>query len=512
MTRLFDTAAPAAGPLAGAAFAKPAGWRLIPEDTVNHAFTGDAVFMNDKLAIALRKQGSGAEVYAKTDAGFKPRATVVTLDSDPRPLNPPSAIRHPQSLKIAENGSGAVMIEATFNGAAGPAALGFRLTTGEGTLELRSGAGAAAVGVESATRYVVVPDFFGDDAVFGAEAFTGRALPAENLCLSLLEGGDALMMGVWQSSRQEAWLTSNTPDARTLRIDCLAGKSIWLAFIEGAGLWRAAEAAAGKFQPPFAAKWRANAVRAGGGADSWDAERGPAPEQAAGPHAGPMIIYPIDRNQATPLTAVCPTDVMRNTLGVGPCQYILAVEGMAADGDPTPNNVMNWVEKQFADQKEKKTADDIKERLDLMTKHVAEAAERIKAYGESAEKARALLAGVPQAAPWLAIVEDWRRCAAAGLMAEAAPQRAAGLAAEVIALEGKDNAAAACRERGEQLRAIGAIQDRALARCRMAIRRLRQEGRGLAESAKKQDGAIGAVQGLAGQLLQSKTAEQGVTK
>jgi hypothetical protein len=46
---------------------------------------------------------------------------------------------------------------------------------------------------------------------------------------------------------------------------------------------------------------------------------------------GPMelvLVYPSDRNSRTPLTALTPVDVMRNTLGVGPCEYVLDREGL----------------------------------------------------------------------------------------------------------------------------------------------------------------------------------------
>jgi hypothetical protein len=36
-----------------------------------------------------------------------------------------------------------------------------------------------------------------------------------------------------------------------------------------------------------------------------------------------VIVYPFDRGRGTPLTATTLTDVVRQTLGVGPCQYIL---------------------------------------------------------------------------------------------------------------------------------------------------------------------------------------------
>src|SRR5579859_1008865 len=42
---------------------------------------------------------------------------------------------------------------------------------------------------------------------------------------------------------------------------------------------------------------------------------------------GPVVIYPLNRLIDTPVEWYTPVDVVRNTLGVGPCQYILDVEG-----------------------------------------------------------------------------------------------------------------------------------------------------------------------------------------
>jgi hypothetical protein len=42
---------------------------------------------------------------------------------------------------------------------------------------------------------------------------------------------------------------------------------------------------------------------------------------------GPVLIYPINRLAETPVQQYTTVDVVRNTLGVGPCQYILDVEG-----------------------------------------------------------------------------------------------------------------------------------------------------------------------------------------
>jgi len=419
--------------------------------------------------------------------------------------------------------------------------------------------------VQSKTRYVVVPDYFGDDVVIetgapspqpsppmgerGAEGRGRRSLylPAENFCLNLLEGGDAILMSVWQSSEQDVWLGPSPAlrapspplverdgvrgtrppgpeDSTSLHVRCLKGKSIWLAFLESPDLWHASGASVrDDRKPPFPAKWRCGFVREDGVADSWTTEKPEAgvaerradfsprapdsptakrPEGRA-PNAS-LLVYPIDRSAATPLTVTCPTDVMRNTLGVGPCQYILACEGLAAQGDPTPNSVMNWVEKQFEGKKEKRAADDIQERLQTMTEHVAHARARIERYAEFAGQARRLIANKPSADAFRSIVEDMDRFIATGLGPAASPEHVKQLATEVSALIGKENALPACQRLGEQLRSIGAVQDGTLARCRMAVRRLKQQGRTDVANHAPATGLAQEVQSLAEQMLQKK--------
>jgi hypothetical protein len=43
--------------------------------------------------------------------------------------------------------------------------------------------------------------------------------------------------------------------------------------------------------------------------------------------SGPVLIYPMNRLAETPVEWYTPVDIVRNTLGVGPCQYLLDVEG-----------------------------------------------------------------------------------------------------------------------------------------------------------------------------------------
>jgi hypothetical protein len=45
---------------------------------------------------------------------------------------------------------------------------------------------------------------------------------------------------------------------------------------------------------------------------------------------GPALVYPIQRVKSTPLAEFTVVDLVRATLGVGPCEYILDVEGQGA--------------------------------------------------------------------------------------------------------------------------------------------------------------------------------------
>lgn len=497
LTRLFDTVAVSAEPLAEQAVAQRNGWQEVAEDNAGHRFSGDIVLLNDRLVVVLRQLGPGPEVYSKTMGGLKQRATLG------RAATVSAATTALGGFKVIENTSGAVTVEAVFKSAS-PAGLRFRLTAGEPIMEIQTGETGGFVDVQTKTRYVVVPDYFGDDLVYSREAFHGVGLPAENFCLNLIDGGDALVMSVWQSADQDAWLTEPAPGAAgktcAQRIRCLKDKRIWLAFIESPGIWHAARNSDGAgWAPPFPAKWRSSLVQANGLASSWDLERGPGP----GRHEGPLVSYPLDRSAATPLTATCPTDVMRNTLGVGPCQYILACESLAAEGDPTPNSVMGWVEKQFEQKREKKAADDIQERLDQMTRHVADARSKIERYAAFAVRARKSLPD--QEGPYHPIVGDLARFAADGLTPASSPERARQLAGEIAQLIGQADGFAQCQRLGGELRSIGAVQDRTLAKCRMAVRRLRQRSKTVLATTQPAGAELAQeIQRLAEDLLRNK--------
>jgi len=515
-TRLFDTGAPSSVPLPAQALGKRAGWSVVPEGKLAHKFAGDAAFLNDKLAVVLRKNGPGVEVYSKTPSGLRRRATLI----------PRSATAGLTAIRTIENSPAAVMLEAVFGTDGGKGASArFRLTTGETILEARPGEGARRLLIRSNTRYVVVPDFFADDMVFGADTVDGSrvGLPAENFVLNLVEGGDAIVMCVWQSNQQNAdVLLAGEGRERAVsgvEIECMKGKSIWVAFLEGPRLWHSRRFSdedkkrdiALAWKPPFPAKWRVSLVREDGVADSWQFGQEGKARRVTGKHGGPLVVYPLDRSRATPLTVFCPIDVMRNTLGVGPCQYILAMEGLGSEAPATPDLATRWIEKQFKRKRDKRYAAEIKERLDQMAHHIQRAEARIEQYGEFARRVRKLCAKEERNEDVADVARELRGLATGldliihlGREPLETSRSARRLTGAMAALIGRKDALAECQRLGAQLRAIGADQDRTLARCRMAVRRLKQQCRMIAARGSQAAGLARKVQSQAEQMLRKK--------
>src|SRR5205823_813109 len=101
--------------------------------------------------------------------------------------------------------------------------------------------------------------------------------------------------------------------------------------------------------------------------------------------AGPAIIYPIDRVQAAPLTTplekLTVVDLVRMTLGVGPCQYILDLEGQKRNSRGVATcyarDVINAIYKEGS---QLKSGPVILEQLDLCVAFIGNVRERIDQY------------------------------------------------------------------------------------------------------------------------------------
>jgi hypothetical protein len=550
----LDTDSPSATALSEAELAQKTGWTIVPEDNLGHKFKGDTVFQNDKLTVVLRRSGSGAEVYSKTQDGWKQRAQLFACAGGADRATGLS------SVSIIENNPAAVMLEAVFKTQQSKnISVTYRLTTGQICLEVSPGKGMDKLLVQVDSRYVVVPDFFADDLVFNPESFDGSriGLPAENFLLHMLKGNDAIVMCVWESDKQSTQAVSWEPIFREERkmgtnIQCAKDKRIWVAFMEGPNIWHERliwDDDKGRdivldWEPPFPAKWRADFIKKDELAESWnfvdeqESESVTAGDESAcscwfvgarpcvrvpklrmieksgssaAEHAWPVVAYPIDRSRATPLRVFCPIDILRNTLGVGPCQYILEKEGFGSDVHPTADQVTRWVENLFKKKKEKQVSAQIEERFKEMVEHMRQTQTRIRQYGDFAKRLRRLKEeqgpneAVAAASGKLSgIVDDLEQDIVIRSQVARPSESAEHLADKIIALIGKSSALTQCQKLGSQIRAIAAVQDRALSKCRMAVRRIKQESITVAGREPQAADFAREIQKIAEQMLQRK--------
>ncbi len=447
------------------------GDTLVPENNLTHQFIGSPHLVNDRLLALIENRRGGMSAWAKTSGDPEFGAYVGT---DALILG---SQRDPNlSITLIENGPVAATVQLALK-TDPKTAISFRLTAGEPILEIRPAEGVEQVHVSTNAGYAIVPEFFADDMVFDISSAPGSRvqLPVECQCLYPVGGGNLIVMCAFRAVPPRVVAAG---DGLTL-FRLAGGKGFWLALLEGKGIWHSRAAGAkDDWKPPFPAKWRCSVAGKDGLAVSYDYEKGP-PEGVKLPD-GPTIIYPIDRTKATPLTTILPIDVMRNALGIGPCQYVLQAEGLATGANPTPEQVSHWVEQQFKRKKEKGARDEIKDRLAQMVDHVARVRARIGQYGESAKQLRSLCQKHEGAARCLAIVDQLEQAAT---MKGDEPKAAKQLADAVVALIGKENALEECQKLGEAIRGIGSAQDAALARCRLHVRRLRAECASRPESA-----------------------------
>src|SRR5207244_2652715 len=84
--RLFDTATPSPAPLAAEALSVRPGWTQINEDILDHGFKGDAILMNDRVALTFHRGASGIGVHSLGPGVATLRTTLGPSGGTNRPL------------------------------------------------------------------------------------------------------------------------------------------------------------------------------------------------------------------------------------------------------------------------------------------------------------------------------------------------------------------------------------------------------------------------------------------
>ncbi len=539
---VWDTGKPAAEALPAAALTGKNDWTAIPTDKTAESFAGDAVLSNGRIVAVLRKQDSAIEVHCvKPDGAVsRLRLRVQTATGEP-------AVRV-QRMALIENTKGSVCLEATFTTAKETtAACKFRIKRGDMFVQAEPGAGADSLRVEAPGRFVVLPDFFADDIVFDAVKLPLKEveLPSENFVLHMLGKGESMAMCVFENRQHDVKVTlAGAGDQRQVTGSQIGfeGKKVWVALLEAPGIWHTREIKAddaGKIIPldwsmPFTAQWRVDFPKANDQTDSWEMLLQESPNSRfikpswMGSGAGTLpsnrkrwntvlgefsypcwtesdakgyleplknrklqfqgtaILYPINRVNQTPLDAYTVVDVMRNTLGVGPCQHILDLEGQKVEykGMATceARDRLTGIYQKKQQMEKKTEADKILDDALTFVKHIRG---RITRYVEFGQKMRDYLAEQkklhPELSDFILEMEQLNATIDKRVAARKAdvrtPEHVAKLNEDfrknVLGYEG-DDALARCKKYAEALVDVGDNQDELSGECRYAIRALRQ--------------------------------------
>ena len=542
--RLFDTGAVSAGPLSAAALLLRSGWTQLPEDQVAHEFTGDVVFQNNRVAVALRRGGRGAELYSAGAEGWKERAMLVPVGQGATGLGKTQL----SSVKIVENNSGDVTVEAAFRAEGKPLALRYELKTGQLFVKTEPKESVRALRVEAACRFAVLPDFFADDIMLDAtELPVARAeLPSENFLLEMLEGNDAVLMNVWTQRDEDVAVTLSGQEAGR-RIDGTeiqygAKGNAWVAVMTAPQIWHVREIGKDdakkviplEWKQPFPAVWRVDWHRIDRLADSWDMimerpdgtfskygwfrgsdtvpadrarwataigdfhypcwidrnGRGNLQPQNFRNHArfeGPTLIYPIIRLGSTPLDAYTVADVVRATLGVGPCEYILDVEGQRSHSTGIATcGCRDTLMPIYEEHQQKQRKAEIEKALaDVMT-FVRFIRSRVEAYVTFGHDLSRYLADCRQAHPELAgqigelerltkVIDEKYNALRDRIKTPDQTQALVDAFREAHLTDESPQAVDKCKEFTTALVEIGGGQDDLAGECRQAVRVLRQQ-------------------------------------
>jgi hypothetical protein len=539
---VWDTGQPSAAALAPAALAGKNDWKTFALDQTAETFQGDAVVTNGRLAAVIRQQDAAVEVHA-----VKPDGAVARLRLRLHTATGEPATRLDR-VALVENSKAAATLEATFKTTKGAVIVGkFRVKRGDVSIQVEPGSGAGKLRVECPGRFVILPDFFADDIAIDAGKIPVATadLPSENFVLHPTAGGDAIGACVFETRQQDVKVTLAGTGAQRMVTGSeisFEAKKIWVALLEAPQIWHMRELTAadtGKVIPlawkmPYPATYRVDFTRPDDLTDSWEMLlQETAGDQYLKPSwlgsgddsipmnrkrwntvlgtfsypcwsdpqrrgylqplksnvlkfQGPAIVYPINRVKQTPLDAYTVVDVMRNTLGVGPCEHILDLEGNRSEykGRATCSCRDTLIPiYQKNQQKEQRAVVDrtLDEGL-IFVKHIRGRSTR---YVEFGQKMRAYLAEQKRAHPELAdfiaemdkLTEEIDKRVAKRAQKIKTPEHVAAMneafRKNVLDYDGP-GALKRCEDYAYALVEIGDNQDELSGECRWAIKTLRQ--------------------------------------
>jgi hypothetical protein len=545
---VWDTGQSAAVPLSAAALAEQKGWIALAAEKVA-TFNGDAVMSNGRVAAVLRAQAAAVDVYSLQAEGAVARVRLQLLGTDGVPaarLQRVSLVENTKGAACLEavyvTAKGAE-VTGRFRIKRGDVAV--QAEPGTGAAKLRVACPGRFVVLPDFFADDIMIDATkipGAAAEVPSENFllhlTGKN-DAIAMCVFENRQQDAGLTLAGEGAQRT--ITGSEIG--------FGGKKIWVALMAAPGIWHATELKASDatkvvpldWKMPFTAQWRVELTRPNGLVDSWDMLL-PAPQGTGyikpawfgGPkedvresrkrftemlgdffypcwtdregrgyvqplkvktrtqfvslleYQGPAVLYPFNRQAETPPEAFTMVDVARNALGVGPCDYILNLEGQKQEYKgkatcPTQDLLMGIYQK----GEQKKRRAQIDQALDDTLVFVKHIRGRVTAYLECERQLRQYLAEQKKAQPQLAgAIDDLDRIAQEMearfkereeriKTPEHVVQMNADFRKNILDYEGPD-AVERCKKYTDALTKIGGNQDKLVSECRWVARVLRQ--------------------------------------
>jgi len=321
-----------------------------------------------------------------------------------------------------------------------------------------------------------------------------------------------------------------------------AGRRIWVALLEGPKIWHTMElqaADANRIMPlewkmPVVAQWRVDFSQPNGLFDSWEMllqEKQDGPFSKPGwlrggedtlnqerkrwttvlgsfkypvwsdagrqgfvqplkheklSFQGPVVVYPINRVKQTPLDPCTVVDVVRSTLGVGPCEYILDLEGQKTDSRGRATcSTRDKLTGIYSKGQQKEQRAEVDKTLDEALTFVKHIRYRITRYVDFGHRIRDYLAEQRKAHPELGEpIADLDKFAQEIDARFAARQKEIKTPDDVAAMnqdfrknvlgDTSPGALDKCKKYAHDLVVIGGSQDELAGECRWAVKALRQ--------------------------------------
>jgi hypothetical protein len=542
---VFDTGTASGVALSGQAVAGRGGWDKITDDESRSRFKGDLAFSNGRITVVLRKAGEGAEVYAHGQEGSTLRAVLMPaagkawtgLESVAVRENTPGEAAVDATFSISGGEKATVRMRLQLGQAF------VKTEAGDGVEALRLAAPCRFA--------VMPDFFADDILVDATELPEGDVeLPGENFLLHMIGQGEAMVLAVWDQREEDLRVAvGGEAENRTIRASTIpygSKGSVYVAVLEGPSIWHRRDVSKADadrtvrldWKAPFAAQWRVDWRQDNGLVDSWemllqrpegdyfkpdwfsqsanygtndwmdagrkrwttvlgwfqypcwidnDGQGYLQPLRKPGKFQGPAVLYPLGRVAATPLAALTVVDLMRATLGVGPCQYVLDVEGQKKQSAGIPTcQARTRLDAIYAAGEQKERKAQVEQALADALAFIRHIRQRIEAYREFGNETLAYLHEQKQARPELAdflsemegLARRIDETVAARKDGISTPEHAARLVEEFRATliddDGPD-ALERCKKITAGFVKIGGNQDELVGECRMAVKIIRQK-------------------------------------